>query len=166
MDREAKEAEILRLLDIYPTAERVSDEAYHAMVDEVEPYSVDAVARACRRFRAGEVEGHNNAFPPNAAQLAAEVRKLDVPAMAPPPLQGITEVDFGRGRIRTGHLTSAQVDAVMHYKGTLPDGRNMASLGTLELLDAVTIAMRALPAPEPKRPADIVPHLQRFNVDA
>ncbi len=164
MDREAKEAEILRLLDIYPTAERVSDEAYRALVEEVEPYSVDAVARACRRFRAGEVDGHNNAFPPNAAQLAAEVRKLDMP-MREVPLQGITEVDFGRGRIRTGHLTSAQVDVVMHYKGTLPDGRNMASLGTLELLDAVTVAMRALPAPEPKRPADIVPHLQRMAAE-
>lgn len=165
MDREAKEAEILRLLDIYPTAERVSDEAYHAMVDEVEPYSVDAVARACRRFRAGEVEGHNNAFPPNAAQLAAEVRKLDVPAMAPPPLQGITEVNFGHGTIRTGHLTSAEVDFVFHHKGMLPDGRNMALLMSEDLKAEVAKPALALPPPEPKRLADIVPHLQRMAAE-
>lgn len=161
MDREAKEAEILRLLDIYPTAERVSDEAYRALVEEVEPYSVDAVARACRRFRAGEVDGHNNAFPPNAAQLAAEVRKLDMP-MREVPLQGITEVDFGRGRIRTGHLTSAQVDVVMHYKGTLPDGRNMASLSPGDLKAEVAVAMKALPAPTMRSATDLVPHFKRM----
>lgn len=163
MDRqaEAKEAALLSLLDIYHTAERVSDAAYAGMVAALEPFPLAVVVKACGAFRSGAVAGHNNAFPPNEAQLVA-VMDAFAPVMAPRPLQGIVEVDMGRGVIRTGHLTSAEVDYVLDRKGVLPDGRAMALLPADELKAEVAVAMKALPPPGRKLPTDIVPHLRRM----
>lgn len=165
MEAEAKEASVLRLLDSYHNADRVSDAAYAAMLEGIAPYSVEAVVLACRRFRNADVEGHNNAFAPNEAQLVSVVRdeqeRLDRVVR---PLQGVTEVNFGHGTIRTGHLTSAEVDFVFHHKGMLPDGRNMALLMAGDLKAEVARPALALEPPEPKSPSDIVPHLKRMEV--
>lgn len=59
--------------------------------------SHEAIAAAARRFASGEVEGHNRAFPPNTAEFAAEVRRLD-----------FTPADRARGRIAE---TMAMLDA-------------------------------------------------------
>lgn len=179
MDREAKEAALIGLLDIYHTADRVTDAAYQGMVAALEPFSLDVVVRACAAFRGGAVEGHNNAFPPNEAQLVQVLRDFDAPAgidmrglasfpigKVPPGVRtiGAIEADYGHGRINMVHLTPEQKDVVEHHKGVAADGRNMATMTPEELVAAVSVL--ALPSPEPKRPADIVPHLQRFNVDA
>lgn len=161
MEAEAKEAALLSLLDIYHTGERVSDAAYAGMVAALEPFSLNVVVLACSAFRSGSVAGHNNAFPPNEAQLVSVLREFDAP-MREVPLQGITEVDLGRGRIRTGHLTSAEVDYVLDRKGVLPDGRSMASLSPGDLKAEVAVAMKALPAPTMRSAADLVPHFKRM----
>lgn len=166
MEAEAKEALILDLLAIYRTGDRISDAGISAMLAGVEPYSLDTVRLACTRFRDGLVEGRNAAFPPEAPEMIAEVRRLDGLRVADRPLQGVLEVNFGHGTIRTGHLTSAEVDFVFHHKGMLPDGRNMAMLMADDLKAEIARPALALPAPEPKSMADIVPHLQRFSVDA
>ncbi len=76
MESDAKEASILQLLDSYPSF-RATDAFIEALLAAVEPYSVDAVKQACARFLAGEVDGHNNAYVVNAAELASQARMLD-----------------------------------------------------------------------------------------
>lgn len=161
METEAKEAAILNLLGIYRLAERIPAASIDAMLAGVAPYSVDVVQRACINFRDGLVPGRNAAYPPEAPELIAEVRRLDALTLPDRPLQGVTEVDYGI-RIRTGHLSTAEVDYVMDRKGVFPDGRSMAFLSGAELKAEVAVALKALPSPEPKSMADIVPHLKRF----
>ena len=162
METEAKEAAILNLLGIYRLAERIPGASIDAMLAGVAPYSVDVVLRACINFRDGLVPGRNAAYPPEAPELIAEVRRVDGMTLTGRPLQGVLEVNFGHGTIRTGHLTSAEVDFVFHHKGMLPDGRNMALLMADDLKAEVAKPALALPPPEPKSPADIVPHLKRM----
>jgi hypothetical protein len=162
-EAEAKEVAVLEMLASYHTAERVTDDAYRIMLEEIAPYSLRAVILACKRFKGGKVEGHNNAFPPNSGQLTPVVERMEAMLqISVRPLQGIVEVDMGRGVIRTGHLTSAEVDYVLDRKGVLPDGRAMALLPADELKAEVSVAMKALPPPGRKLPTDIVPHLKRF----
>lgn len=161
MDAAAKEIAILDLLGIYRFADRISDAAMQAMLDGVAPFALASVQLACLRFRDGLVPGRNAGYPPEAPELIAEVRRLDALTLPDRPLQGVTEVDYGI-RIRTGHLSTAEVDYVMDRKGVFPDGRSMAFLSGAELKAEVAVALKALPSPEPKSMADIVPHLKRF----
>lgn len=162
LDAAAKKSAIYDLLDSYRRGNEVPGTAIDAMVAGVASYPLKSVLAACMNFRDGAVPGRNPGYLPEAPEFIAEVRRLDAMTIAPPPLQGITEVDLGRGRIRTGHLTAAEVDYVLDRKGVLPDGRAMSSLPADELKAEVAVALRALPPPAPKSPADIVPHLKRF----
>lgn len=175
MDSEAKEAAILDMLGIYLAGERIprTQAEQHAadaqlnnllggMLAVVEDCSVQAVATAAQRFKYG-LAG-NPSFMPKPPEFSAEVRRLEdfLRPSADVPLQGIVEVDMGRGRIRTGHLTSAEVDYVLDRKGVLPDGRSMASLSPGDLKAEVAVAMKALPAPTMRSAADLVPHFKRM----
>lgn len=164
METEAKEATILSLLAIYRLGDRVTEAGIDAMVAGVEQFSLAAVTQACLNFRDGQVPGQTSIFaPPEAPELIREVRRVAAMLqISVRPLQGIVEVDMGRGVIRTGHLTSAEVDYVLERKGVLPDGRAMALLPADELKAEVSVAMRALPPPGRKLPTDIVPHLRRM----
>lgn len=139
-NRDAKEASILTLLEGYRSSQ-VTDEFIEACCRAAEPYSVEAVARACQRFADGDVPGHNSAFLFHAAQLAEQCRFFDdmlsrqadageqlvsypIGALPPPgtvPL-GPLDADFGHGRINMRKLSPADKEFVM-TNGRLPPQR-------------------------------------------
>jgi hypothetical protein len=129
----------------YPSSQvRITDEVLGAYLEAVAGYRVAALAHAVKRFSIGDVEGHNNAFPPSGAQLAQQTRLFDevlqsldadpAPKLVsyrigdnPPegavPL-GPMSVDFGKGLIDMSQMTPAEKDQVFKHKGLSPaDGQ-------------------------------------------
>lgn len=77
MEREAKEALILRLFRAYPGGEnKVSRETVNVYLKAVEFFAVPLVAEAVERFATGQVERKSRAFVPSADELATEIRNV------------------------------------------------------------------------------------------
>lgn len=77
MEREAKEALILRLFRAYPGGEnKVSRETVNIYLKAVEFFAVPLVTEAVERFATGQVERKSRAFVPSADELATEIRNV------------------------------------------------------------------------------------------
>jgi hypothetical protein len=125
----------------YPSSQvRITDEVVGAYLEAVAGYRVGALAHAVKRFSIGDVDGHNNAFPPSGAQLAQQTRLFDEvmqsleaapgpklvsyrigeePPAGAVPL-GPLSVDFGKGVIDMSKMTPAEKDLVFKHKGLPP----------------------------------------------
>lgn len=155
MERDAKEIQILRLIDGWPSA-KLTDSQIDIYLDAVEGCSVEAVVRSVSQFITGKVS-RNNSYLPVAAELAANAAVWDeaiatvtadraigsLPSLytyaigdAPPdgmvPL-GPTKVDFGHGLpIDMRNMSHAEKEAVLISKGAPPpDAKLSASVGVL-----------------------------------
>lgn len=77
MEREAKEALILRLFRAYPGGEnKVSRETVNIYLKAVEWFDVPLVSEAVERFATGQVDRKSRAFVPSADELATEIRTV------------------------------------------------------------------------------------------
>ena len=140
-DRNAKEALILKMVDGFTS--RVTDGNIDALLDAVEPYRIDALAHALKRFREEEIEGYDPRFPPTVPQLVKQVRLFDEvlkridadkegrPALVvyrigeePPPRAvplGPTKISFNGGaEIDMSGMTHEEKEEVFRLRGPLP----------------------------------------------
>ncbi len=71
----------------YPSSQAlVTDQVINAYVAALEGLPLEAVRRACGAYSRGEIEGHNHAFPPSAAELTrASLRFVPKPVLAALP---------------------------------------------------------------------------------
>lgn len=153
LEADAKEAAILDMLDSFRA--RMTDAEIDVLLRAVEPYGAAAVKRACQRFSADEVKGHNSSFAPNAVQLVAEVKWLDellqrtdAPKLVAYPMGGAPPAGF----IALGPLES-------EVAGRRVDMRNMHPREKEAVL-----AGQGLPPPNKKLPRDVIkPRLQRMQ---
>lgn len=77
MEREAKEALILRLFRAYPGgANSVSRETVNIYLRAVEFFAVELIAEAVDRFAMGMVDRKGRSFVPSADELATEIRNV------------------------------------------------------------------------------------------
>lgn len=73
-----KKAQIITLMHGYPSSQsQISQGTIDAYAAAVSGCSIEAVTRSCQQFLSGNVESHNNAFMPTAAELAANARQWD-----------------------------------------------------------------------------------------
>lgn len=126
MEREAKEALLIRLFRSFPGADKsVSRQMFDAYLAALEKLSPAAVKSAVDEFCEGRVERSSHAFAPSAAELSKQAIKWQgVLDRINGPKQimhtGIVSVDFGRGSIDMRGLTQDQQDEVFRTKRALP----------------------------------------------
>lgn len=158
MESDAKEAAILRMLEIYPQY-RATDEFIDALVAIADGHSLQAVRLACDRFRTGQVPGHNNAYVLNGAQFAEQCALFDraYSDVKVKLFNGLLESDWGHGRVDLRGLTAKQQDRIIDWHDITPDGRNMALMTLEEKVEAVE-------APQLEGPKSTLrPRLQRMT---
>lgn len=133
----AIESLVIEALSGYGSASDLSEPNINSYVSCLAEFNVEAVAHAVRQFRMGQVEGHNNAFPPSAPALAKltaiyndvllrisvakeSKRLVAYPMGAEPPAGtvplGPLEVDFGQGKIDMRNMAPAEKEFVMKHK--------------------------------------------------
>lgn len=154
---------IVQLLEGYlSSASSVTEATIASYVAATEEYELEALRQACQRFNKGDVPGHNNAFPPSAPELAEQARLFDgilknLRAKDVPLYSGLTEIDYGSGRIDMRGLTVAEQDRIMRLGGRAPDGRSLAGMGLADIREA----LKAEPVAIAGAPA--APKLQRMT---
>ena len=138
----AIESLVIEVLSGYGSASDLSEPNINSYVSCLAEFNVEAVAHAVRQFRMGQVEGHNNAFPPSAPALAKltaiyndvllriarakddSKRLVAYPMGAEPPAGtvplGPLEVDFGKGRIDMREMAPAEKEFVMKHQRLPP----------------------------------------------
>ncbi len=138
----AIESLVIEALSGYGSATDLSEANINSYVSRLAEFNVEAVAYAVRQFGMGQVEGHNNAFPPTAPELAKltavyndvlvrvakakdqRERLVAYPMGGEPPPGmvplGPLEVDFGQGRIDMRNLSPADKSYVMTNKRLPP----------------------------------------------
>ncbi len=153
-DTQAKRILIIQMLEGWPTAAAsISRATVDAYCEDVAQCSVEAVSRATKRLRAGEVDGVNMDFPPPSARVAHQARLFDevlgsIEQPAKVLHHGITRVDFGwpRSFDLTG-TTVEEMEFVMANK-RLPEPGELTAISTdaerhAELPDSVRQAIGA-----------------------
>lgn len=133
----------MQLLEGYPSlAGQISEAMIDAFHAQVADYRLDAVAHAAKRLASGQVEGRDNAYPPNASELSHQARLFDgvlrnieankvdaeklivVPIGEKPPEGfvplGPVSVDFGKGNIDLSGKSHAEKEAILAAGGQEP----------------------------------------------
>lgn len=144
MEREAKEALILRLFRSYPgAASSVSRGTVDAYLRAVDGFSLESVSASVEQFTSGKVERHNRSFVPSADELAENVGRWHFAFVArdakPAPMHtGLVSCDWGNGSVNMRGLTEAEQDLIMKNKGYSPDGKSLAFLGAEQIREILS----------------------------
>lgn len=152
-EAQAKRILIVQMLEGWPTAAAsISRAIVDAYCEDVAQCSVEAVSRATKRLRAGEVEGVNMDFPPPSARVAHQARLFDnviadINRLSSDLHHGVTHVDFGWPN--TFNLTGTTVEEmefVLKHK-RMPEPNELTAITAeprhTELPEAVRKALGA-----------------------